>query len=301
MKYLVTLVCCVSLSFCAMHPVMAESPTIRDSVGVETANGKTYVLHKVDAGQTLYAVMRRYQSSINAIKQANPGMNEQLRAGEVIRVPYVASRPAPAKVAKEEKKKEEVKPEPPRATAGGVHTVEAGQTLYSIAVKYGVLMADLRKWNSLASDNVQAGQDLIVSEKIYLDRNPTPVATVKTPEKEVAAPVPVNEKPKRPTYENEAPPAPTGKKVSESGLAEIIDTEESSSKYLALHHSAPVGTLVQVKNEYNQETIWVKVVGRIPDTSINEDIVIKLSTRAFEKLSPNSRRFRAEISYISAN
>jgi rare lipoprotein A (peptidoglycan hydrolase) len=89
--------------------------------------------------------------------------------------------------------------------------------------------------------------------------------------------------------------------VSESGLAEIIDTEESSSKYLALHHSAPVGTLIQVKNEYNQETIWVKVVGRIPDTSINEDIVIKLSSRAFEKLSPNSRRFRAEISYISAN
>jgi LysM repeat protein len=192
MKYLVTLVSCVTLSFFALLTAQAESRALPDSIGVETANGKTYVLHKVDAGQTLYAVMRRYQTSINAIKQANPGMNEQLRAGEVIRVPYVASRPAPAKVAKEEKKKEEVKPEPPRATAGGVHTVEAGQTLYSIAVKYGVLMADLRKWNSLSSDNVQAGQDLIVSEKIYLERNPAPATPAKAPEKEVAAPVPVN-------------------------------------------------------------------------------------------------------------
>ncbi|GHB63209.1 septal ring lytic transglycosylase RlpA family protein [Persicitalea jodogahamensis] len=281
---------------------------IRDSLGTEVANGKTYILHKVDPGQTLYAVMRRYGVSVNDIRAANEGMADGLRAGQVIRVPYTPRKSAKAiareeKAAAKEEKREARKAEPATATAPGMHTVEQGQTLYSIAVKYGVLMADIRKWNGMTSDNVILGQDLIVSEKVYSERSPsiTPFPTPKPAEKEEPAPV-VAEKPKKTIEEPApAPKEPTGRRMSESGLAEIIDTGESSSKYLALHRTAPLGTLVQVKNQYNQEEIWVKVVGRIPGTSANEDIVIKLSARAFEKLSPNSRRFRAEISYISAN
>lgn len=292
----------------------------RDSIGTERANGKLYILHKVDAGQTLYAVMRRYGVSVGEIKAANTGMADNLRTDQVIRVPY--SPPKASRVsareervaAREEKKKNEEKepvvaiPSPAPKTPAGIHKVEQGQTLYSIAVKYGVLMADVRKWNTLTSDNVQLGQDLIVSEKAYSDRRPsvTPFPVPKVAEKAEPAPTPpvtVIEKPKRPAVEESRPERKetVGRRMSESGLAEMIDTEESSSKYLALHRTAPLGTLIEVKNEYNQEKIWVKVVGRIPTTSINEDIVIKLSARAFEKLSPNSRRFRAEINYISAN
>jgi len=302
-------------------PVLAEGTSSRrDSIGTERANGKTYILHKVDAGQTLYAVMRRYGVPIGEIKAANAGMSDNLRTDQVIRVPYtppkstrVSAREERIAAREEKKKVEEKKTEPatatppPVKTPAGIHKVEQGQTLYSIAVKYGVLMADVRKWNGLTSDNVQLGQDLIVSEKAYSERRPsvTPFPAPKAAEKtEAASPsVAVVEKPKKPVVEESKPEPkePVGHRMSESGLAELIDTEESSSKYLALHRSAPLGTLIEVKNQYNQEKIWVKVVGRIPSTSINEDIVIKLSARAFEKLSPNSRRFRAEINYISAN
>ncbi len=283
--------------------------SLPDSVGKEVANGKTYILHKVDPGQTLYAVMRRYGVAVNDIRAANEGMADALRAGQVIRVPYTSRKSAKAiareeKAAAREEKREARKAETTVSNAPGMHTVEQGQTLYSIAVKYGVLMADIRKWNGMTSDNVILGQDLIVSEKAYTERNPsiTPFPAPKPAEKkEEPAPV-VAEKPTKPVEEPApVPKEPTGRRMSESGLAEIIDTGESSSKYLALHRTAPLGTLIQVKNQYNQEEIWVKVVGRIPGTSSNEDIVIKLSARAFEKLSPNSRRFRAEISYISPN
>ncbi len=308
MKYLATFALSISLCYFACQAVRAESFARLDSIGTETANGKIYVLHKMDAGQTLFAVVRRYQTSISAVRAANPGMNDQVQIGQVIRVPYAGSKPAKV-AAKDDKKKEKApEPAPTPAAPSGTHVVEAGQTLYSLSVRYRVLMAELVRWNKLTSEDLQAGQELIVSEKTYLARNPTPVAPPKViekekeKEKETVPTVPVLEKPKRPTVEPTDPAkSPTGKKVSESGLAEMIETQESSSKYLALHHSAPVGTLMQVKNAFNQEMIWVKIVGRIPDTSINEDIVIKLSTRAFEKLSPNSRRFRAEISYISAN
>lgn len=319
MKPLLSAIPLLFLAFLSTVELQAEAafnfvPARLDSLGTEVANGKTYILHKVDPGQTLYAVMRRYGVSVNDIRAANEGMADALRAGQVIRVPYTPRKSAKAiareekAAAKEEKKREDKKEDnkasiPPAANAPGMHTVEQGQTLYSIAVKYGVLMADIRKWNGMASDNIILGQDLIVSEKAYSERNPsiTPFPTPKPAEKEEPAPV-VVEKPKKPVEEPAPlPKEPTGKRMSESGLAEIIDTGESSSKYLALHRTAPLGTLVQVKNQYNQEEIWVKVVGRIPGTSSNEDIVIKLSARAFEKLSPNSRRFRAEISYISPN
>lgn len=289
-----------------------ESP-LPDSLGTEVVNGKTYILHKVDPGQTLFSVTRRYGVAISDIRAANAGMSDALRAGQVIRIPYTPRKSAKAiareekAAAKEEKKREDNKEDKntnvPDAITAGTHIVEQGQTLYSIAVKHGVLMADIRKWNGMTSDNVILGQDLIVSEKVYLERSPsiTPFPTPKPAEKEEPATV-VTEKPKKPVEEPARPPKePTGKRMSESGLAEIIDTGESSSKYLALHRTAPLGTLVQVKNQYNQEQIWVKVVGRIPGTSGNDDIVIKLSARAFEKLSPNSRRFRAAISYISPN
>lgn len=321
MKYVlgqITLILCVGI---LTTSAWAESGTSsRDSIGTERANGKTYILHKVDAGQTLYAVMRRYGVSVGEIKAANAGMADNLRTDQVIRIPYSPPKSNRASAreeriaAREEKKKnEEPKTEPVAATPppvvktpAGIHKVAQGQTLYSIAVKYGVLMADVRKWNALTSDNVQLGQDLIVSEKAYSDRRPsvTPFPTPKVAEKTEPTPPPVVEKPKKPAVVEESKPElkePVGRRMSESGLAELIDTEESSSKYLALHRTAPLGTLIEVKNQYNQEKIWVKVVGRIPSTSINEDIVIKLSARAFEKLSPNSRRFRAEINYISVN
>ncbi len=320
MKYLLNIVPFLFLTFLSTASLQAENildftPIRRDSLGTEVANGKTYILHKVDPGQTLYGVMRRYGVAVNDIRASNEGMADALRAGQVIRVPYTPRKSAKAiareekAAAKEEKKLEDKKEDKvatvPAANAPGMHSVEQGQTLYSIAVKYGVLMADIRKWNGMTSDNVILGQDLIVSEKAYSERSPsiTPFPTPKPAEKEEPATV-VVEKPKKPVEEPTPPPLPkepTGKRMSESGLAEIIDTGESSSKYLALHRTAPLGTLVQVKNQYNQEEIWVKVVGRIPGTSANEDIVIKLSARAFEKLSPNSRRFRAEISYISPN
>ncbi|WP_373512051.1 LysM peptidoglycan-binding domain-containing protein [Persicitalea sp.] len=314
MKPLLSTILPLLFAFLSTSPSLAETTSDfknarLDSLGTEVANGKTYILHKVDPGQTLYAVMRRYGVAVNEIRAANEGMADALRAGQVIRVPYTPRKSAKAiareekAASKEERKRDDKPAATPAANAPGMHTVEQGQTLYSIAVKYGTLMADIRKWNGMTSDNVILGQDLIVSEKAYSERSPsiTPFPTPKPAEKEEPAPI-VAEKPKKTIEEpTPAPREATGRRMSESGVAEIIDTGESSSKYLALHRTVPLGTLVQVKNQYNQEEIWVKVVGRIPGTSSNEDIVIKLSARAFEKLSPNSRRFRAEISYISAN
>lgn len=306
MKYLIS---CFCLIFCLLGQkgAFAEGVIKRDSIGVERINGKIFVLHKIDRGQTMYSLVRRYKTTIKAIKDANPGIEDQLKFEQVIKVPYElpvgAGKSVTLPATPSSSNQPVAQAEKPKPTSGdGLHKVEAGQTLYSIANKYGVLMADIRKWNSLASDNVPLGQTLIVSEKAFLEKNPGgTVAAVQVSSDSAKVKSTVPEKVVRPVAESIPAKSLSGKPVHESGLAEVIETSESSSKFLALHRSAPIGTLIHVRNVYNQEEIYVKVVGRIPETSANEDILIKLSLRAFERISPNTKRFRAELNYKLAN
>lgn len=341
--------------------VQAYTPTQPDSLGTENKNGKTYVLHRVNAGQTLYAVMRKYKTTLQAIKDANPGMKEALTTGQVLRVPHAGGRapvvvasdkpkaiekdvevgkiivikpienkpepksegkiviPAentPPKVEVAEKPKTEEKPAeipklepkpiPVVVSKNGIHRVEAGQSLYGVAVKYGIMMADIRRWNGLGSEQIRAGQELIVSEQAYAaeaSRRPKPDSA-----KVAEAKKPAAEKPTLPARPTEDPTnatlpetriANSGSRLVEMGTAEVIDALDNGNKYLALHRTAPVGSLVQVKNVSNGQSVWVKVIGKLPEISANNRIIIKLSARAHEKLSPGGKRFSAEISYLA--
>lgn len=329
MKYIFCLALLAGL-MTGLTSARAKGLNAVDSVGVEKVGGKIFVIHRVNQGQTMFAVVRQYGTTIHALREANPGMSDQIQSGQTIRVPYtpkVGKRDSKKEDKKEEKKellKAEVKETKPVADtpsvatstsapsassaaalpANGIHKVEPGQTLYRVAVKYGVLMADLRKWNNLADDNLKDGQELIVSEK-GAEKAATPVVTPPAPKvattvvkDSVKAKTAVPEKVVKPVEEVAPPKVVKSKKKSESGLAEVIETDESTSKFLGLHRTAPIGSLVEVLNEYNQEKIIVRIIGRIPDTSVNDDIVIKLSSRAFEKVSPNSKRFRAVVSYL---
>lgn len=357
-----------------------------DSVGVERRDGKRFVLHRVDQGQTLYAVARRYNSSVDAIKAANPDLSDNsLRYDQLLRVPVATvtlsrreEREAEKALKKEEKenqkaaketeaavteepkttaKTEKVKAEKPAdktvarpatTASNGIHVVESGQTLYSLAVRYSVTMADIRRWNELGADGIQVGQSLIVSEKAFDAKKGNdgattasttkakPAATkvtdpepVKLEAKPIITPDPLptpgskpkskatETKPAEPkSTEKSAEPKSTEPKAtaprsdnepvanprkpnvkSEIGFADLIEGNDASSKYLALHRSAPVGTLVQVRNDITNQSLYVKVIGKLPDTGINNQVLIRLSGRAFEKLSPNGQRFRAEVSY----
>lgn len=354
---------------------------VADSIGIEKRDGKRFILHRVDQGQTLYAIARRYGRSVADVKAANPDLNESVRYDQVVRIPIpdgllsrkqekaidkairqeekqverdakihnAANAPAAVGAGKTAKKTDD----PARS---GIHVVEPGQTLYSLAVRYGVPRADVRKWNNLTNDNILIGQALIVSEKAYQARNPSPPVTPapaksadvpvrpappKSPDPKLGSTSRADAKPDRPASRhsdesvadnrragsetnttpertdrpavtkpadaevielprpgNDAPMPARGRRVSSNGVAEMIEGADDSGKYLALHRMAPIGTLVQVRNEFNNQSLWVKVIGRLPDTGVNDKILVKLSAQAFAKLSPDDRRFRAEVSYI---
>lgn len=284
-----------------------------DSVSIQNEAGKAYIIHKVEPKQTLYAILRKYGCSMNEFKAANPGISDNLNIGQLVKVPYhKVVNTAPARYSNQPTTT--LTPESPRPAT---HTVEQGQGLYGISHKYKVSIADLRRWNELTSDQLSTGQVLVIDPREYERRR------YSSPDVSARTDVPRGEQIYRPiasgvgTEQNKVvakteEPLPTDVKTSsevvrtasgyrrtiETGLAELIDVEDNSGKYLALHRSAGVGTLVNVKNMANGQSIWVKVVGKLPDIG-SDKVIIKLSPRAFEKLNATEKRIRAELNYMT--
>ena len=257
-----------------------------DSLGLKKENNKTYIVYKVENKQPLYSILKHFNLSLTEFKQINPEVIIPINAGEIIFIPihYLDEATnaliAPAKPLEKVvvKKQEEVKP-----IESDIHIVSAKQSLLTIANLHKVTMADIRKWNNLTSDVLKEGQRLLVEapKNFVIDKstllgskNDKGIEELKSDSKE----------------------SDGLKKTIETGIAELIEVPDNSGKYLALHKSAPIGTLVLVKNLANNQSIWVKVIGRLPNS--DGKLIIKLSPKAFERLNAVDKRIRAEISYL---
>jgi hypothetical protein len=86
--------------------------------------------------------------------------------------------------------------------------------------------------------------------------------------------------------------------VSETGVATFIqDGIQSGNKYFGLHRTAPIGTIVKVTNRMNNASVYVKIVGVLPDTGDNDNVIIKMSQAASNKLNALDTFFQVELSY----
>lgn len=354
----------------------------RDSIGVETVNGKVFVIHKVSEKETLYAISKRYGTTVDAISQYNPGAGAGLEIGRILKVPYTApARKSPATP----------------ATGGGIiHVVTAGETMFSIAKAYSVNVDDIRQWNNLKDNSISVGQELTIRRRgtavvstppapqatpapisrkgthtvaaretmfsiakqynISVDQlkawnnltttglsigqvlmvaqpergapaarqdNPgtatrtTPPVVTKAPETPVPAqqhpqtsPVtpPVSSTPAATTPAPVKEPAAQTIRISEStknsdevlesGLAELIEGTEGNRKYLALHRTAPVGTILKIKNEMNNREVFVRVMGKLPEGAATDGkVVIRISKSAYDRLGAIDPRFRVQVTY----
>jgi LysM repeat protein len=275
-----------------------------DSLGLKKENNKTYILYKLGPKQSLFSLLKKYNLSLTEFKQVNPETDIPVKTGEIVYIPLhyleespsilknidktVAADPNTNQSSLEKnninttEKKEET-----------FHIVKAKQGLLTIANLYKVSMADLRKWNNLNSDRLQVGQRLLVQEPSIEKENLLPNKTDKNVTEgkiDMTPPAPTETKTAETTSSEGL------KKTIENGIAELIDVPDNSGKYLALHKTAPIGTLVLVKNLANNQSIWVKVIGRLPNADAK--LIIKLSPKAFEKLNAVDKRIRAEISYL---
>jgi len=255
-----------------------------DSIGVEKKDGKVFILHKVDPKETFYSVARKYKCSVTALQAANAGVTE-LKVGEVIKVPSSTAKVAATNTTpKTPSKSKSNNPES--------HKVKSGETLFSIARLYGVSANELKVWNGLTTGSLTEGQVL----RLKVPAKGTVSVQIEKGGEQIIKP------------ETDAAPAKEGEakidlgesgfeRIVEKGIAEVIDDQKNSKLHLALHKTAPVGTILKVKNEVNGISVYVRVIGKLPDTGENSKVIVKISRKAFNTLEAGSKEFPVEVSF----
>ena len=99
------------------------------------------IVYTVQAGDTLFSIARRFQTTVEAIMALNNLTSTNLSIGQQLKIPFF-----------------ETEPEIPSATF--THTVVAGDTLFSLASRYGTTVNEIKRLNNLTSDVLSIGQQL---------------------------------------------------------------------------------------------------------------------------------------------
>jgi len=338
--------------------ISASQTYAYDSLRLEKSGGQYFVIHKVESGETLYSLSRRYGASLADVVKANSIENNQISLFQELRIPV--EKPANIKSAPESKPVEET------TTSSSTHTVAAGETLYAISRKYGVSVDELKQQNNLTSNELSVGQELILGvqsekegkkpkvrnkekgkedkPKVESAKKEQPKNTIPTGFSEylvqsgdllesIAARFKV--RPDSIVIWNDLPNTylsigqkllirgkldsvtmttaenvemlPYGQrkevkdqsgftKIYEEGTARKIE-DVDTQKYLALHRTLPVGTLVEIRNLMNNQKIYARVVGKLPEVGLNENVLIRLTPICFERLGVIDPKTRVEVSY----
>ena len=124
--------------------------------------------HTIQSGETLYRLGQMYGITPQAICAANPGLSiNNFRTGEVILIPAAAQAPAQPAAVPEQPKEEEKS----AATTDirTTHKVEKGETLYSLARRYGVTEEELLAEAEAATGTAGGGRDNQGTPVVFLD------------------------------------------------------------------------------------------------------------------------------------
>jgi membrane-bound lytic murein transglycosylase D len=107
--------------------------------------------HKVRQGETLASIAGKYKTTVGAIRSANHlSKKDQVAVGQRLTVPIQTPTGGSAKAQKSE--------------ALVRHKVKKGDTLASLAKKYGISSSEIKRANHLESDKLKTGQTLRIEK-----------------------------------------------------------------------------------------------------------------------------------------
>ena len=145
MKRFFILVVCLILN-------LSLSAQIQDKTPIVKIGDKNYYIHTIESGQTISSISRQYNIPTRSIIAENPMAVEILRPGQILKIPVQVS---DKQMSRRAKRKNFVE-----------HKIIAGETLYSIAKKYDISIAELMADNSNADPvTLSIGEVLLIRRK----------------------------------------------------------------------------------------------------------------------------------------
>ncbi len=141
--FILTIACCIL-------PSALFSQT--KSTDVKTINGKKYYIHKVEKGQSLYAIAKTYNMDVNSILAENDEAIDGLKPGQELKIPFESLLTKQSSNAIDTNKYV-------------YHKISKGETIYGITKKYNIDEKKLATFNPTISGGLKEGEYVIVGEK----------------------------------------------------------------------------------------------------------------------------------------
>lgn len=155
------------------NPQVADGLKTGDAIKVRVAgqeqellsprkHEKIFDVHVVNQGETLYAISRRYEIPVPTIMEDNPGLDPaHLSIGQRINIRKKSKGEATAEDT--EREITEYRDAINRVSGSRkYHFVEPGETLFGLSQRYGVSTQEIKTANEMPSDELRAGDIIII-------------------------------------------------------------------------------------------------------------------------------------------
>lgn len=171
-----------------------------------------------------------------------------------------------------------------------------------ISMYAGITKDEMRQWNALKGNTLAPGRVLFIGWVKMMPRDTADPTTL--------AAYPLVKKSTVKTAENQHVPGGLDSLynmqtnngldiLSEKGTAVFFEKAGAvkTNVYQAFHNTSKRGTIIKVYNPGTDKTIYVKVLGTIPDTKQYSGSIIGISEAAREALGVNDSKAWVELSY----
>ncbi len=296
----------------AQISVQAENPGI-DTLEVMFHNDKWAIVHSVVEGDNVFKLSRRYHVPPALLADAN-GINFQasLNPGQLLFIPY-----GPYNQVKEASgSRFDIRPLR--------YQVRKYDNLYRLAHLAGVQQRVLQRWNGMADNYIEEGRVLFVGWVFY-DVSNGPVAD--TVEVDIRGNTAKNKKQGTTTKKNgveqtvivvrksylDTLPEAERDYMMQTNSEQVVTEEKGTAVFFenkgklkgsqfiyAFHNTAKRGTIIKVYNPGTDKTVYVKVLGPIPDTKMYHNSVIGIGSSAKELLMVTEEKAWCELKYAPA-
>lgn len=279
------------MAFVASIMAFQAHAAVRDSIGIEIRDGQEMIVHRIKAKETYFGISRIYNLPVGTIIAANN--NKPLKIGDTLFVPTGRTAAVPSSDSAAADTVAENTPPPITDEEIGEYTlykVGSKETLFSISQRFRISVPSIKRANNLASDSIQDGMLLKVPHE-EIPEPPTMAAVgpdlsdilVDGEAEEVSAPQPNR----------------FGiRETNDRGIGVWMENlNQESGNMLALHQTAPVGTVIKITNPMTKLTTFVKVVGKFAENAETRDALIVISKSAASQIGVLDRRFQIEIAY----
>lgn len=287
-----------------------------------------YLEHHVAPKESFYSIGRLYNVSPRDLAAYNHlSLDNGLAIGQVLKVPLDKNNFA-----------QNTSKSAAEALVPLYHTVLPNETLFRIGVNYqNVPLSSLKKWNTMSSDNVVEGNQMIVgylrvnksesalatSEKSVIIAKNTPAPQPEKPVENVAPektvdPEKVEETaPSKPMVVKSSPSsnksisegffkkeyeqlASTSTEAMTNGTASIFKSTSGwqDGKYYCFNNDVAPGSVIKVTDNQSGKTIYAKVLDAIPEIKQNEGLTLVLSNSAADALGVSDSPFPCVINFV---